>query len=274
MPVTTRAVTPSPATLTGLAEAMARADVPTPLWFAPYEPLLQRLIAPAPQGEGALPDALNRALHTLPAPAPSLAAGALRFVPQAALPAGEAYERFIDRTAQVPTRENLHDALNGLVWLRFPQLKRRLNEAHAAAIARDGVQPTRGAVRDVLTLFDESAAWLQADPRLVDALRRREWRTAFVTHRAAWAEAQVVCFGHALLEKLVRPWPGITAHVWVVPPGVDAPQWLAERFDADRPLQRPDLPLPVLGIPGWWPANEDAAFYDDVSVFRPLRRPA
>ncbi len=29
--------------------------------------------------------------------------------------------------------------------------------------------------------------------------------------------------------------------------------------------------LPVLGVPGWWPANEDEAFYDDASVFRPPR---
>ncbi|MFP5413283.1 MAG: DUF3025 domain-containing protein, partial [Gammaproteobacteria bacterium] len=27
-----------------------------------------------------------------------------------------------------------------------------------------------------------------------------------------------------------------------------------------------------LGIPGWWPGNEDPAFYNDASVFRPGRR--
>ena len=29
--------------------------------------------------------------------------------------------------------------------------------------------------------------------------------------------------------------------------------------------------LPVLGVPGWWPQNEMANFYDDVSYFRPGR---
>ena len=29
------------------------------------------------------------------------------------------------------------------------------------------------------------------------------------------------------------------------------------------------VPLPVLGIPGWWPANEDPDFYVDNRVFRP-----
>ena len=27
----------------------------------------------------------------------------------------------------------------------------------------------------------------------------------------------------------------------------------------------------VLGIPGWWAANEDPAFYADAKVFRPPR---
>ena len=31
------------------------------------------------------------------------------------------------------------------------------------------------------------------------------------------------------------------------------------------------LPLPVLGIPGWWPENEKEDFYDDAAVFRPAR---
>jgi len=27
-------------------------------------------------------------------------------------------------------------------------------------------------------------------------------------------------------------------------------------------------PLPLLGVPGWWSANEDAAFYDNARYFR------
>ena len=30
-------------------------------------------------------------------------------------------------------------------------------------------------------------------------------------------------------------------------------------------------PLPVLGIPGWWPPNEEEGFYADEQVFRPKR---
>jgi hypothetical protein len=54
-----------------------------------------------------------------------------RFVAQDALPAGEPYEAFIARTRCVPTRNNLHDAFNGLVWLAEPELKGRLNALQA-----------------------------------------------------------------------------------------------------------------------------------------------
>ena len=30
-------------------------------------------------------------------------------------------------------------------------------------------------------------------------------------------------------------------------------------------------PLPVLGVPGWWAANEAASFYDNRDYFRPGR---
>jgi hypothetical protein len=63
------------------------------------------------------------------------------FVHQDSLPAGQAYEAHIFQTRTVPTRDNLHDFFNGLVWLAFPQTKRRLNELQAAEIARTGVAP-------------------------------------------------------------------------------------------------------------------------------------
>jgi hypothetical protein len=35
---------------------------------------------------------------------------------------------------------------------------------------------------------------------------------------------------------------------------------------------KPFLPLPVLGIPGWWAPNENPGFYDDTQVFRPQKK--
>lgn len=190
-----------------------------------------------------------------------------RFVPHSALPAGEPYESYIRRTGRVPTRDNLHDLFNGLVWLRLPRLKARLNELHAARIAIEGVGAARGPLRDALTLFDENGAWWQAPPALVDALRQRDWQTLFVTQRPLWRAVRLVPVGHALLEKLVAPRKPITAHLWVAGTGPDD----ADGIDAAAWAAKPFQPLPVLGVPGWWPANEDAAFYDDAGVFRPPR---
>lgn len=215
-----------------------------------------------------LPDVLSAA---------SSAQGLLTtFVPQTALPDGMAYEQFIFERRQVPTRDNLHDFFNGLCWLRFPQAKLRLNHLQGAEIARQGVQNTRGPLRDALTLFDENAALLQAPEPLWQALLAREWQRLFIELRPLWAQARLVLFGHALLEKLVAPYKSITAHVYAVPvPAVlttdeqwDA--WLARALTADGLRAKPFTPLPVLGVPGWWPA-QDEAFYLDTQVFRPAR---
>ena len=189
--------------------------------------------------------------------------GVPHFVPQSALPAGQAYEAYIHRSHQVPTRDNLHDFFNGLIWLALPALKRRLNALQATEIALRGVGAVRGPVRDALTLFDESGALLQAPPALLAALRSRDWPALFITHRAAWAEARLVIIGHALLEKLATaPRKALTAQVLLADPlALDAAGWAAKPF----------APLPVLGVPGWWPGNELPDFYDDKTVFRPLR---
>jgi len=45
--------------------------------------------------------------------------------------------------------------------------------------------------------------------------------------------------------------------------------WMAADLSADKLAGKPFAHLPVLGVPGWWAANENPAFYDDASVFRP-----
>jgi hypothetical protein len=186
-------------------------------WLEPYRGVAGRLRAV--RGATSVATLLNEALAGLPPV--ELPGGPLHFVAQHALPRGEAYEAFIARSAGVPTRDNLHDLFNGLVWLRFPAWKRRLNALQADRIAHDGVADTRGALRDALTLFDENGALWQAPEPLVDALRRRDWTALFVTHRASWHEARLTLFGHALLEKLVAPRKAITAHLWRLPVGID-----------------------------------------------------
>ena len=45
----------------------------------------------------------------------------------------------------------------------------------------------------------------------------------------------------------------------------------AQALDAEQLAAKPFHPLPVLGVPQWWPANEAPGFYADVTVFRPRR---
>ncbi|MEO8278202.1 MAG: DUF3025 domain-containing protein [Ideonella sp.] len=256
-----------------LVDGAADIDWSAP-WFAPYRPAGLRVVTALAAG-ASVAQALNAELSALHDP-PRLAAGPLRFVAQAELPARRPYETFIAETACVPTRDNLHDLFNGLAWLRWPLLKRHLNQLQAAEIAVQRVGTGRGAVRDALTLFDENAALLQLPPILEQALRERDWHALFVTHRASWAEARIWLFGHALLEKLVKPRKAITAHAWLVPADLAADQlqpWLAEHLNVLRLASRAHHPLPVLGVPGWWSANRSPAFYADAEVFRTGTKP-
>jgi len=200
----------------------------------------------------------------------------VRFVPQSALPAGVAYELFIAQSGTCPTREGRHDFFNGLCWIHFPATKRRLNQLQAAHISTQGIRPQRGAVRDALTVLDENAAFLRAPAPVWDALRAKRWDQLFGPLRPLWQEAQLSLFGHALLEKLQTPRKAITAHVLPLPEPVrstvDIDAWAAQHLDAALLAAKPFAHLPVLGVPGWWPANHDPDFYRDPAVFRPDRR--
>ena len=237
------------------------------------QPWLTHLKAPGEAVEQAL--ATGLALHLALGTAHS---DVVRFVPQQQLPDGEAYERFIFNTGQCPTRDNLHDFFNGLCWITFPQTKKKLNQLQAAEIAKAGVQPLRGAVRDALTVFDENAAFLIASQPLWDALLARDWQTLFITLRPLWKEAQLVLFGHALLEKLVYPRKAITAHVYRAQLAMNSianmkelDAWIAADLSAAGLATKPFTPLPMLGVPGWWADNENFSFYDDSTVFRQLK---
>jgi len=219
----------------------------------------------------------------------------IRFVEQACLPEGEAYETFIANTGKIPTRDNHHDLLNGLIWLNFPQAKAVFNELHAKDILRHGIHNARTALRNALTVFDENGGIVVGSDRLLlEQLQAFKWQAALVTHRANWlAQHRTIAFfpfGHALLEKLLNPRKNITSHTLLIL--VDE-GWFAQSIDSQknqldtaiaklfRELAMPDLagnavklssksfqPLPVMGIPGYSADNVIPAFYQDEAVFR------
>ncbi len=194
----------------------------------------------------------------------------LAFIAQDELPPGAAYEAHIASTGRVPTRHNLHDFFNASMWFAFPRIKAALNARQSAAIDLLGVGPTRGGVRDTLTLFDENALLFAcSDPALSAALRGFDWQTLLLQRRDAWGSScEVRCFGHALLEKLIAPFKGCTGHAWIV----DVPSayfewdaaardaWLDEAVSAallttEALTSRLFAPLPVLGIPAGGPTT-------------------
>ncbi len=191
--------------------------------------------------------------------------------------ADEPYETCIARTGRVPTRGNLHDFFNALMFLHFPRGKAQLNRLQSAAIARNGVGAVRGLVRDAATLIDENAVLVVTDRAdIVESLRGHDWPVLFQSQRAAWiAEINVVVFGHALQEKLTHPYKAITAHAFHIALASGSSLREIDRCMAgaiDENLSSADLmPLPVLGIPGWWAQNENPDFYCDRAVFRPAK---
>ncbi len=217
----------------------------------------------------------------------------IKFVPQANLPPECPYETFISETGSVPTRQNLHDFLNALMWLSYPKVKARLNELQAAEILKASIatkinhqvtKHARGRLRDAATIFDENAAlMIVADESQIEALREHRWHQVFVQNRTTFGHTwDVNLFGHALMEKLVTPYKSITAHAFIV--RVDKTFFTQSQEQRMRLLDHQVsrnlsdnlstadfTPLPVLGVPGWWPHQIDE-FYNDASVFRPKKK--
>ncbi|MFN7086750.1 MAG: DUF3025 domain-containing protein [Burkholderiales bacterium] len=226
-------------------------------------------------------------------PPPVAASGVpLRLVGQGGKPRSfeDKYEARVYLKGELQTRSgNWHDLFNALVWLTFPRAKAALNERHYRALRQQQAAgaSNRGAAQDAMTLFDEGGVVVAASDReLLGMLRGFEWKTLFWRNRArVRAGMHFYLFGHALYEKALRPFAGITgrAMLFEVEPGLlTAPlamqlekldTLVAQRLRDEREIRttRDLAPLPVLGVPGWWPDNEHEAYYDDTAHFRPGR---
>ena len=208
------------------------------------------------------------------------------------------YETRVYERGEVEVREGeWHDLFNVMAWLAYPLTKAALNERHVEAASAERVCAAtpgaargrnRGRLRDALTVFDESGAvFVSADAHLVEDLRAFRWKDLFWKRRERVRSAvRVYVFGHAMLEKGLQPYVGMTAHALPLVVGAD---FLAgpssrelERVDAlaARSVRDPAClttpqslaPLPLLGVPGWWLDNEREDFYDDATYFRPGRQ--
>lgn len=251
-----------------------------PYWQG-YLPYLQQLAGPGFPSCERLNSLLKPGLQ-------SRGGHAIRFVPSDQLDDDDGYEHRIYTTGMVSTRkDNWHDLFNALVWLRFPHLKVTMNALHYRAIP-DEADGRRGPLRDALTLFDECGVIVLSDAReLLTSLAERRWRDAFMGNGFD-VSVQISICGHAMLEKYLSPYKSMTAKalLLVVEPALlERPgneklghidNALSARMFRGELLTAPAslTPLPLAGVPGWWPQEEQEApgFYGDLRVFRPAPR--
>jgi len=209
---------------------------------------------------------------------------AIRFVNSDQL-ADDAYEHRIYTTGQVSTRpDSWHDLFNALIWMRYPHIKTAMNKLHyeAGAEVKNG---TRGQLRDALTLFDECGVIIFSNrPDLLKALAERRWSDAFLSSDFRTSVGLSVS-GHAMLEKYLAPYKAMTAKALFFQVDTEFMKFsrqkviaqldreIANRLLTGRVLNKPAClsPLPLAGVPGWWPQieQEDDRFYSDTRVFRP-----
>lgn len=200
--------------------------------------------------------------------------------PSRAISAIEYERRVVEHNELIVRADNLHDVMNALVWLTFPKTKRAISEAHIAlGVTADG--KTRPRRRDVLTLFDEAGAIILSQRDDLKTMHEaHRWRALFVDHRQDFInEARVILFGHGALEQLGNnPHRALTVKALWLPLSAtstlqDLDRQLSQGISAGELLAENEhrLPLPILGIPGWFDENEMASCYDDTEVFRPLR---
>ena len=256
--------------------------------FAEQSPLLTVLRTAVRQVMGDDWPALSRLQEVITRAGIRTASGPpLQLVPPAAAGAGESYEQRLYARGELEFREhNWHDLFNVLVWLTFPRAKAALNARHHAALPADKAGG-RGPVRDALTLFDESGVIVvSADAELLHMIRGFRWKSLFWERRAAvLADMDFLLFGHALCEKMLAPYKGITGRGLLLEVDRDflalPPAERLAQIDSRVALWISDpqalrhthelAPLPVLGIPGWCADNEQSAYYDDRDHFRPGR---
>lgn len=217
----------------------------------------------------------------------------LHFVPQEMGRMGfeEQYEPRCYLTGEVQTRpDNWHDLFNALVWLTFPKAKAAINARHFKALNHQAGprESQRGKVRDMATLLDESGVIVvTCNADLSEMICEFRWTDLFWTHREETrTEMGFFIFGHGLYEKALNPYIGMTGQGLILNVSADfftgtlksQLNYLDEQISAY--INNPSLclnprelhPVPLLGIPGWYSDNDQAAFYENATYFRPGRR--
>lgn len=194
------------------------------------------------------------------------------------------YESRIYLKGQLQTRlENWHDFFNAMCWLQFPRIKSMLNALHYECSHSRQPGTNRGPLENAITLFDECGAIIVADDNsFIDSIRNHEWSSLFLENKEVFGRhVQCYVFGHALFEKSLKPYVGMTAHSILLKHSSEffkknySEQLIElDRMVSDHWLNRLIIntsglqPFPLLGIPGWWNKIQDENFYSNIGYFR------
>ena len=260
-----------------------------------FDPLRQWLAIVPPERTPA-PDELNALCNP-----PPLSGGGvpLRFVSATQSHTRTYADQYEVRTfvrGEVAVRDaSRHDLFNALAWLAFPRTKAAINQRHFVELERERLERggaegeafwpggKRSATRDALTLFDESGI-IVASPcaELLELIRQHRWKPLFWQRRAeVLREMRFFVIGHALHEKALQAYKGMTARAFLLPvpesfldlseaaQREQVDQRIAEHVRTPAAMESTHKlpPLPIMGIPGW-ADNHDSGFYDDGKVFR------
>lgn len=208
----------------------------------------------------------------------------IRAVPQGAEVAGfeQQYEPRIYLKSELQTRSrNWHDFFNALVWLQFNSTKRELNRLHYYEALQRNEKSNRCMLENAITLFDECGCIIvSSDQSLLDMIRNHQWQELFIAQRSAFFQTiQCHIFGHAMFEKALKPYIGMTCQAILIHSAsllngslADIDHQLARLWQRGHIRQPADLsPFPVLGVPGWYNGEQSVDFYRNTDYFRPKR---
>ena len=201
----------------------------------------------------------------------------------------ETYAPRIYLTGELQTRQgNWHDFFQYLTWFIFPKSKAAINSIHIpsakARIDGGGDPGRRSPIENMLSLFDEGGAVVvSSDQSLLQLIADFDWKELFWVRRAE-LEGKLKCitFGHAMYEKGLNPYVGMTANSILL--HVDqaffaknlsaqlqqVDESLAEIFTQGERYTKPKSlqPFPILGMPGWAADNAKERYYDNHRYFR------
>ncbi len=193
----------------------------------------------------------------------------------------EQYEPRVYLKKELQTRtQNWHDFFNALVWLSFPETKQTLNALHYQQASQRPSGSNRSLLENRITQFDECGAIIISDRQdLLDLIAAHKWEELFIKNRTAFDKhIRCVVFGHAIYEKALAPYIGMTCH------GILLNDKSLLEY-SELPLDKIDKAVaqiwqnqlqfhpekfsayPLLGTPGFWP-NQSIDFYKNTQYFR------